>query len=172
MPTSADQFQKLYPVVFGWITATLAASAANARTVGSQNFPRLPLYFGRDVLASAKFVVADRLPMPPLSSIGLTQFADFERAEFDAITYLDTFFIRAHRANDEGLYFHELTHVIQWKILGPERFLLDYATGLETRGYRDSPLEAMAYEAEQRFRIGESFNAEQLVARRLQETSC
>ena len=169
MPITPDQFQKLYPVLFGWIAETLTASTARARTVASKNFPRLPLYFDGQFLASAKVVVADTLPMPPLSKIGLPQFADFERADFDAITYLDTFFIRRTQANDEGLHFHELIHVVQWKVLGPERFLADYAAGLEARGYRDSPLEAMAYEAERRFRNCEAFDAEAFVVARLRK---
>ena len=67
------------------------------------------------------------------------------------ITYLDTFFVRANQASDESLHFHELVHVIQWRILGLEGFLTAYANGLERFGYRDSPLEAMAYDFQARF---------------------
>jgi hypothetical protein len=65
--------------------------------------------------------------------------------------YLDTFFVRANQASDESLHFHELVHVIQWRILGLEGFLAAYANGLERFGYRDSPLEAMAYDFQARF---------------------
>ena len=58
-------------------------------------------------------------------------------------------------------------HVIQWRILGPEQFLRLYADGLEHFGYRDSPLEKMAYDAEAAFTAKEIFDAEQLVARKL-----
>ena len=103
--------------------------------------------------------------MPPLSKIGLSQFADFEGGDYDGITYLDTFFLKQTRVKDEGLYFHELIHVIQWGLLGPERFLAAYADGLERFGYRQSPLEIMAYNAETTFRqSAQSFNAESLVA--------
>jgi hypothetical protein len=44
-----------------------------------------------------------------------------------------------------------LIHVIQWQSLGPERFLKTYAEGLERFGYENSPLEKMAYEAEDLF---------------------
>jgi hypothetical protein len=47
----------------------------------------LPLYFTEQTLASAKVVLVDPLPMPPLSSMGLARFADFERGNFDGITY-------------------------------------------------------------------------------------
>ena len=42
-------------------------------------------------------------------------------------------------------------HVIKWRILGPDRFLFLYVNGLECFGYRQSPLEAMAYDAETAF---------------------
>jgi len=99
--------------------------------------------------------------------MGLTRFADFERANFGGVTYLNTFFIRRAELSNESLYFHELIHVVQWRILGPEQFLRSYADGLERFGYRDSPLEAMAYDAEAAFIAKDIFDAEKLVARKL-----
>jgi hypothetical protein len=71
------------------------------------------------------------MPRPPLSSWGLTRFADFEHGNFSGITFLDTFFIKQDQSENETLHFHELIHVIQWRVLGPERFLYLYADGLE-----------------------------------------
>ena len=48
----------------------LKAHAGNARTVVLREFPRLPLYFSADTLASAKVILVDQLPIPPLSSWG------------------------------------------------------------------------------------------------------
>src|SRR5450759_2841245 len=76
-------------------------------------------------------VLLDRLPMPPLSSRGLTRFAEFERGDLYGITYLDTFFLKRSQSKNEAMHFHELIHVIQWRLLGPERFLYSYANGLE-----------------------------------------
>jgi hypothetical protein len=87
-----EEFQKFYPLLIEWLRTTLAVHAGAARTVASRAFPRLPLYFTADTLASAKVVLIDRLPVPPLSSWGLTRFTDFERGNLDGITYLDTFF--------------------------------------------------------------------------------
>ena len=83
--------------------------------------------------------------------MGLQRFREFEHGDYDGITYLDTIFVKGSQANDEELYFHELIHVLQWGLLGPERFLALYADGLESFGYRDSPLEKMAYLAEKEF---------------------
>ena len=87
-----EEFQKFYPLLIEWLRTTLAVHAGAARTVASRAFPLLPLYFTADTLASAKVVLVDRLPVPPLSSWGLTRFTDFERGNLDGITYLDTFF--------------------------------------------------------------------------------
>ena len=88
-----EEFQKFYPLLLGWIDATLRAHAGNTRTVVSRGFPRLPLYFSADTLTSANVVLVDQLPIPPLSSWGLTRFADFERGNLNGITYLNTLFI-------------------------------------------------------------------------------
>lgn len=163
-----NEFQKFFPVLNLWIENTLATHFQAAKPVASFGFARLPQYFSPELLEFAKIVIVDRIPMPPLSEMGLTQFAAFETANFDGITYLDTFFVKRGVETSESLYFHELVHVIQWKMLGPERFLAAYVDGLEKFGYRDSPLEKMAYDAEKKFVESHNvFNAERLVADQL-----
>jgi hypothetical protein len=163
-----DDFQTVYPHFMAWIEGVLHAHAGQAQPVVAKGFTRLPLYFRRERLASAKYVVVDRVPMPPLTALGLSQFAEFEHADNSGVTYLDTYFVRRNRAHDERLHFHELIHVIQWGLLGPERFLASYAAGLETFGYRNSPLEVMAFDAEELFaRSTAIFDAEKLVADKL-----
>jgi hypothetical protein len=100
--------------------------------------------------------------------MGLTRFAEFAGGDYDGITYLDTFFVKRRSATEERLYFHELIHVVQWRSLGPEAFLAAYAAGLENFGYRRSPLESMAYNAEALFsQSDELFDAEKLVTDQL-----
>jgi len=100
--------------------------------------------------------------------MGLSRFADFERGDFDGITYIDTFFLKPTQAHNESMHFHELVHVTQWRLLGPERFLFSYANGLECFGYRQSPLETMAYDAEAAFASSTAiFNVEKMVAKKL-----
>ena len=101
------------------------------------------------------------MPVPPLSAMGLDRFRDFERMDMAGITYLDTYFVRSEHAHVESLHFHELVHVIQWWLLGPEKFLAFYADGLERFGYRNSPLEVMAYNLQDRFESeAQPFNVE------------
>jgi hypothetical protein len=160
-----EQFHAVFPHFMAWIERLLRAHANVAQPVAAKGFPRLPLYFSRPLLQSAKCVVVDRVPMPPLTALGLSQFAEFERADNSGVTYLDTYFVKRDRATDEPLHFHELVHVVQWRLLGPERFLAMYAAGLEAYGYRNSPLEVMAFDAEAGFALtAEVFDAEQRVA--------
>jgi hypothetical protein len=163
-----QEFEATFPKVMGWIQQTLSAHKTRAQPVTSKNFKRLPLYFSRAQVEAAKYVIVDRIPVPPLSSIGLSQFKGFEQGVYDGITYLDTYFLTRAGAGKESLHFHEMIHVVQWRLLGAEFFLAMYASGLEKFGYRDSPLEKMAYEAQQLFeQSGSVFDAEQFVAQKL-----
>jgi hypothetical protein len=164
-----EQFRLVYPFVRDWIGRTLAASADKAKPVASLNFSRLPNYYGVELLERAKVVFVDKCPTPSLSALGLTQFAEFEKMAASGITYLDTYFVLWQEAERESLHFHELVHVVQWQVLGPERFLAMYADGLEKHGYRDSPLEVMAYDHEARFNSNaEPYSVEAAVHEQLQ----
>jgi hypothetical protein len=165
---SPEEFHKSYPPLIEWIRKMLDANAHVAQTVSSRGFSRLPHYFTKHTLVSTKVVIVDPLSVPPLASMGLTRFAGFVRGDSDGITYIDTIFLKPTQSENENVCFHELIHIIQWRLLGPDRFLLAYANGLECFGYRQSPLEAMAYDAESKFASSTLiFNAEKLVADKL-----
>ena len=165
---SPEEFRTAYPKLRAWIQKTLEFYEKNAKPVASMHFVRLPLYFGHRLLETTKFIAIDRLPMPPLSAMGLSRFAVFEQGDFSGITYLDRYFIKQTVVTEEAIHFHELMHVIQWRLLGPEDFLAAYANGLDEFGYENSPLEKMAYDAEAAFkRSSPIFDAEKFVAEQL-----
>lgn len=163
-----EEFRIAYPKVQAWIQKTLADYEKHAQPVTSMHFARLPRYFDYDLLEAVKFIPIDQLPMPPLSAMGLGRFAAFEQDNFNGVTYLDRYFIKRTVVTEEALHFHELIHVIQWRLLGPEGFLTAYANGLDEFGYENSPLEKMAYDAEASFRRSSViFDADKFVAERL-----
>jgi hypothetical protein len=163
-----EEFRSAYPKLRDWIQKTLSFYEKNAQPVASMHFGRLPLNFDRSLLETVKFIAIDRPPMPPLTAMGLSRFSVFERGGFDGITYLDRYFLKQTVVSEEPLHFHELIHVIQWRLLGPERFLAAYAGGLDEFGYENSPLERMAYDAEAIFKGSSAiFNAEKFVAEQL-----
>jgi hypothetical protein len=88
-----DEFAAVYPVVLYWIRQTIAEHENSAKIVASRGFKRLPLYFSQDLLNTTKVVTISRVPIPPLSSMGLHRFGDFERGDFDGVTYLNTYFV-------------------------------------------------------------------------------
>jgi hypothetical protein len=156
-----QQFRTFYPLIAGWIQKTLADHATAAQPVTSFSFGRLPRYYSHATLTSAKVVIVPKVPVPPLSAMGPHQFVELETIDAWGITYLDTYFVRPDRVQVESLHFHELVHVIQWRLLGTERFVAIHADGLERFGYRNSPLEKMAYDFQDRFdRGGQPFNVE------------
>jgi hypothetical protein len=158
-----EEFAAAYP---------LADHEKSAKTVASRGFKRLRLYFTGELLEKTKVVLVNRVPTPPLSSIGLQRFRELERTDYDGITYLDTIFVKRVWAHDEELHFHKLIHVLQWRLLGSERFLALYADGLEKFGYEDSPLEKMAYHVQNEFsRSKQTFDAQALVVRELRQLS-
>jgi hypothetical protein len=163
-----DEFRAAYPQLLGWIQKTLGVYENEAQPVASMHFARLPQYFDQSLLETVKFIAIERLPMPPLTAMGLNRFAAFEQGNFDGITYLDRYFIKRTVVTEEALHFHELIHVIQWRLLGPEDFLVAYANGLDEFGYENSPLEKIAYDAETLFKqSSQVFDAEKFVAERL-----
>src|ERR1035437_6473007 len=150
----SDRYLPFLPIILNWIQQTLDAHARERRAVASFNFPRLPHYFSEGLLNTASVVPSDRLPVPPLSALGLREFADFESQPARGITYRDIYFLWRAVATDESLHFHELVHVVQWQVLGPKEFLWLYAVGLAECGYGYWRLEAMAYDHQCRFDAG------------------
>lgn len=143
---SLQQLQQKLPEVRAWIDHTLAAHATQARPVAGLGFTRLGSYYSADLLASASVIPVTKVPAPPLASMGLTGFDEFENMNAAGITYRSSFFVRHGHERDESLHFHELVHVVQWLHLGPERFIMAYALGhLLCGGYHTNPLEVMAY---------------------------
>ncbi len=134
-----------------WIQQALTQHAHAARSVASFGFRRLPLYYGYPTLLYTKAICVRSVPLPPPLALGLDNFSESDSRELAGLAYLDNYFVRVDCAHMESLHFHELVHVLQWRLLGPGKFLTLYAEGLARFGYRGNPLEAMAYDFQERF---------------------
>ena len=148
------QGQKALPRVLSWIDDCIAQHAPRARPVSERGWQRLAAVFPPDILESTKLVEVVVVPFPPTMRLGLELLGRLDRGSFDGITFRDTILVE-RTSVDESLVFHELVHVVQWRALGPERFLLAYGLGLVRHGYVLSPLEQMAYDLQDRFERGE-----------------
>lgn len=164
---SIDKLYDKLPLVEEWIMSLLKNCSSQSIPLHSFNFKRLLKYFSLTTIESARVVLVDKIPVPPLSAFGLKEFKDFEIGDYAGITYLDTYFIKRQYEKDESLHFHELVHVIQWRILGLQKFLFLYGTGIIKNGYSDSPLEKMAYNYQRLFNDLEPFDVESEVEKEL-----
>lgn len=114
---------------------------------------RLRDYFSPETLASARVITArTKLPFPPIADLGIA-FAELAQMALSGVTYDDLVFVHESQRTDRTL-FHELVHVVQWRTLGVDRFLLTYGAGLAERGYAHNPLEAIAYDLQSQFDRG------------------
>lgn len=163
-------YESFLPRVKGWIDGLLHQYSPQAKRIVDLNFLRLPQYFSKGILETTKVVYIDRPPQIPLSSLGLTQFQDFERMRIDGVTFYDTFFVRQPLSGVEYLHFHELIHVAQWRFLGTDRFLLLYGLELLKNNYNNSLLETMAYQLQSRFQNSTNpFDAEAVIKPELEK---
>jgi hypothetical protein len=153
-PDLIRKFQDALPTVRAWVASTLAANQNRAVPVSRMDYPRIGKVFPPELLDRARVrVVRDKPPFPPLSRMGLAELASFEAMPIAGITYQNTFFV-THGQQSESLCFHEIVHVVQWDQLGIDHFLLAYGVGLMQFGYRNSPLEAMAFALQDGFDRG------------------
>lgn len=85
---------------------------------------------------------------PRLAALGFTNLPDFH--DMAAITFNDI--VVSHEPFSDGLLFHELVHVEQYRQLGVDRFAQLYVRGFLTGdGYDGIPLEINAYKLGKRF---------------------
>ncbi|MGA2414926.1 MAG: hypothetical protein ABSF59_10775 [Candidatus Sulfotelmatobacter sp.] len=111
-------------------------------------------FFSPQVLESARPLVlqGERVPNPDfypmLRNLGFNNLPD--QSTMGAITFSDV--VVSHEAFSNGLLFHELVHVEQYRQLGIPRFSELYVLGFLNGGcYEAIPLEVNAYTLEGRF---------------------
>ncbi|RYV03800.1 hypothetical protein SOPP22_01955 [Shewanella sp. OPT22] len=107
---------------------------------------KLTQHFPEEFLERSYFVVipdTDEIPTPPKDDFPIDCFSVIE--DCVAVTYKDTYFIRKSILSDLDVHFHELIHVIQWHVLGPETFIVNYYFQAATHNSHEKlPLEDMA----------------------------
>jgi len=135
-----------------WINNTLNYYKPQLKPLNAFGFSRIPEYFSKEALNAAKVVIVDRVPnMPLYSEWGIVELKDFENREYQGENYIDTIFIQSGHLS-EHLLFHELVHLIQWRQMGIEKFLIAYGLEQIKCGYPKGPLEGMAYGFEEAFK--------------------
>jgi hypothetical protein len=150
-----EKFRNLISYVQKWIVNTLAEHETQMEPVAASQFIRLKRYYPNTLLQRIQRVIVDRCPVPRLAFTGIPQLAEIETWDIKGIPWENTIFIRRDLADWDAVHFHELLHIIQWERLGTKRYLTAWAIGTITRGYRDNPLEEMAFRHQSRFETEE-----------------
>jgi hypothetical protein len=127
-----------------WVERTNAIYQEGSKSIKDYHLPHVALYFPDELLNKVHIVPIDQLPIPHLSLLGFKELTDFEQADSRAITLDQMYYIKPSCVEDEKIHFHELIHVLQWQILGKEKFLFIYGLSLLQFGYSENPLEVMA----------------------------
>jgi hypothetical protein len=150
---SPDQIAEISSLVAGYITAQREEGLPLAVPLSPAQRASLDGFFLPQVLDARLLVLGDsRVENPPfypqLRQMGFTNLPNF--ATMAAVTFCDV--VVSHQPFSDGLLFHELVHVEQYRQLGITRFAELYVRGfLSGGGYNGIPLEINAYDLGGRF---------------------
>jgi len=149
-----DQIAQVSELVAGYISAQREKYAPRAIPLSTQQRAPLEPFFTREVLDNVRVLVleGERVQNPEfypmLRGLGFKNLPDQSR--MGAITFCDL--VVSHEPFYDGLLFHELVHVEQYRQLGIPRFSELYVRGFLNGGsYEKIPLEVNAYTLERRF---------------------
>jgi len=157
MPTpklKPEQISQVSGLVSQYITAQRERYASRAVPLSAQQKAALGGFFSTEVLDGTRLVVlrGERVGnpdfYPTLKSMGFNNLPD--QSGMGAITFCNV--VVSHEPFSNGLLFHELVHVEQYRQLGIPRFSELYVRGFLNGGsYEAIPLEINAYTLEGRF---------------------
>jgi hypothetical protein len=173
MPTprlTPGQVAQVKELVSQYISSRREKYAPRAITLSPKQKAAMFGFFSPQLLESTRVVVLleERVPNPDfypmLRSMGFKNLPD--QTTMAAITFSDV--VVSYGPFSDGLLFHELVHVEQYRQLGILRFSELYVSGfLKGGSYEAIPLEVNAYTLEERFEenSGQQFSVAEEVSR-------
>jgi hypothetical protein len=149
-----DQIVRVAGLVSQYITAQREKYAPRAIALSAQQKAAMAGFFSPQVLDGTRLLVlqGERVANPDfypmLGNLGFSNLPD--QSTMAAITFSDV--VVSHEPFSNGLLFHELVHVEQYRRLGIPRFSELYVRGFLRGGSYDAiPLEVNAYTLGGRF---------------------
>jgi hypothetical protein len=149
-----DQIAQVSGLVSQYISTQREKYATRAIPLSAQQKAAMTGFFSPHLLEDARLLVlqGERVANPDfypmLRNLGFNNLPD--QSTMAAITFCDI--VVSHEPFSNGLLFHELVHVEQYRQLGIPRFSELYVRGfLNGGGYEAIPLEVNAYTLEERF---------------------
>ena len=150
-----DQITQVSGLVAEYISTQRDRYAARSVPLSAQQRAAVAPFSSPELLGNVRLLVLqrERVPNPDfypmLRTLGFSNLPD--QSTMAAITFCDV--VVSHEPFSDGLLFHELVHVEQYRQLGIPRFAELYVRGFLNGGsYEAIPLEVNAYTVEDRFR--------------------
>jgi hypothetical protein len=151
---SREQIEHLSSLVADYIFTQRQKALPFAVPLNTAQSASMAGFFPLEVIDATRLLVLQgtRIENPPfyaqLRDMGFMNLPDF--STMAAITFGDV--VVSHQPFTDGLLFHELVHVEQYRQLGMPRFAELYVRGFQMGGgYDRIPLEVNAYLLEDRF---------------------
>jgi hypothetical protein len=159
-----------------WIANERIVRRPQAQPLSDSLCRRFEPYFPAPILDAARIQSVSTIANPPfyaaLTAVGQPIPLDF--SQMAGITFIDTILVAQPKVAPvawEELLFHECVHVVQYALLGVDRFVDQYVNGwaMNGRQYDRIPLEAEAYHLQSAFtrNPGLAFSVEAAVRKRL-----
>ena len=158
-----------------WVTQQRDVHRPSAIPLDTRARAQFEPFFEAVILDEARFKGVPALQNPSfyaeLEAVGQSVPLDF--TNMHGITFIDTVLLseRFGQVSFPGLLFHELVHVVQYRILGVAEFVTRYVRGWAANGYKYEtiPLERDAYQLQHRYEAApnQPFSVREVVERQL-----
>jgi hypothetical protein len=141
-----------------WLWEQRNLHRADSRELSAQERLAFQGYYGDGTLDRVRLATVERISNPSFySQLQSSGYPTLDVSFAAGMAFVDCVVVRRSINQDSAwwrsLLFHELVHVVQFEVLGPERHLELYLRGWMENGYRyDSiPFEEQARQLEARF---------------------
>jgi hypothetical protein len=143
-----------------WISQQRTVFRPMGHPLSDDALARFSNFFDRDLLKNVRLVTVPAIDNPPFleqlrPALTLASVPVLDFSSMAAITFVDTILLveSAARGHRDSLVFHELIHVVQYDILGLDKFVELFITGWVNQGfnYAAIPLEMDAYELQYKY---------------------
>jgi len=155
-----------------YYTRYLKQHAENRGSYADLPFPRMKEYVPADQLGRCFYHLVDEIPYPPLEKLGLSDLVDLKNFDRKGLAFDDTAMILKPCADDEERFFHELVHIMQYKVLGVRVFLKCYTVAGMLEGPENNLIEEMAVDYASDYTKEKSFHLEERVRREIAPIRC
>lgn len=161
---------------YKWIVDQRNLHIEAAQKLSERDKLSLNSYFKFEMLDLAKINLVDHIENPPfypeIKKLEIPSLVDF--TQMDGISFIDCILISRQKSHTPqswiSLIFHEMVHIVQYKLLGAKRFAELYVIGWAENGfnYVRIPLERQAYCLQREFdQGGDVFSVEQILNKKI-----